>query len=87
MAERILEAALAMRAPGHLVVGDLRSGRGTGGQGARDEAVRVVEEDLDARAGHAAPARAGLGRVVRVGFVQEEGGAAGLQPGHATEVP
>src|SRR3954471_9732146 len=62
--KRIPEAALAVRSPRHLVIGDRRSDGGAGGDGPCYEVVGIVEKHLDARARHAGLPGAGLGRVL-----------------------
>src|SRR5438105_14140037 len=70
--ERIVEATLPVWPPGHLVIDDRRSRRGSGGDGPRDEPVGIVHEQLDPDTGHAGAIGAGLGRIVRIDLVQEE---------------
>src|SRR3954451_9508399 len=50
VAERIGEAALTVRAPGHVVVLDARPGGGAGRDGAFDDLVGVIGEQLYAGA-------------------------------------
>jgi hypothetical protein len=87
VSERIAEATLAMRAPGVLVIFDLRSGARAGGDRALSEAVRIVDEQLDPGACDADLVRAVLGWVARVNLVEEERRAVDFQTSYASEVP
>jgi hypothetical protein len=50
MTEGVVEASLAVRTPRHLVIGDRGARGGARRDRALDEAVRVIDEYLDARA-------------------------------------
>ena len=87
MAERVVEAALAVRSPGHFVILDTGACGGSSCGRARNEAVRVIHEYLYARARDSESVRAALSRVARVDLVQEERGAIDLKSGDTTQVP
>jgi hypothetical protein len=62
-------------------------GRCTGSDGALDEAVRVIGEDLDPAARDARVLRSRLAWISGIPLVDEERGTVDLKAGHAAEVP
>lgn len=87
MSERIGEAALAMDSPRGFVIRGGLNRRRAGLASTIDEAVRVIDENLDPRGRQAHVDRALLCLPARDSLVNEERRAAYMEPCNSTEVP
>jgi hypothetical protein len=87
VAERVAEAALTVRSPGHAVILDSGSGGCSSSDSTFDESIRIIGKHLDPGARDPSLARAGLGGIPGVDLVEEERGAIDLQASHSAKVP
>jgi hypothetical protein len=87
MAERIRETSLAMGAPRGLMIRGWLHVRCAGFGGAIDEAVGLIDEDLDPRGGQSNVGRARLARLAWHGLVHEERSALEMKARNTAEIP
>lgn len=87
MSKRIGEAALAMDSPRSFVIRGGFYRRCAGLAGVIDEAVWVIDEDLDPRGGQADVGRARLCLAAWYSLVNEERRAVDVEPGNSPKVP